>query len=124
MTSQPDSETVTADQNPALDPGQDRHPSTYDEVGDTICYSYLVTNIGNVTLDGSGHRHRQQGHRDVPAQSASLAPTGQVTCTATYSITQADLDAGSVTNIAAAQAARHRLEHRQRNRHRRPARPR
>ena len=52
VDSNEDSETVTADQNPALTIVKTATPATYDSVGDVIGYSYLVTNSGNVTLYG------------------------------------------------------------------------
>ena len=36
----------------------------------------------------------------TPTQPATLAPTESMTCTATYTVTQADLDGGSVVNTA------------------------
>ena len=35
-----------------------------------------------------------------PATPATLAPVAFVTCTATYAVTQADIDAGCVSNVA------------------------
>ena len=77
-------------------------PATYDAVGDVIDYSYLVTNTGNVTLAGPVTVTDDKATVTCPA--GGLAPGASMTCTASYTITQADLDAGSVTNIAQAHA--------------------
>ena len=97
--------------NAPLRPGITLHKSVAEDtltVGETLHYSFLVTNTGNVTLapvtindtEFTGH-----GTRPVvtcPAGAADLAPAASVTCTATYAVTQADVDAGSVSNTATA----------------------
>ena len=79
----------------------------YDSVGDTIDYNYLLTNTGTITLIGNGTGGLFTVTDDkvsvtCPATPAGLAPGDSVTCTGTYSITQADLDAGRVINHATA----------------------
>ncbi|MBT2534412.1 DUF11 domain-containing protein [Arthrobacter sp. ISL-48] len=77
-------------------------------VGQEITYSFLVTNTGNVTLEdvtvNEGNFSGAGELSDVtcPAEAARLAPAAAITCTATYSVVQADVDAGSITNTATA----------------------
>ncbi len=101
-TSPTDTETVTAVQSPALTIVKTATPTTYDSVGDVISYSYLVTNSGNMTLAGPFTVSDDKATDEACPATASLAPGGSITCTASYTITQADLDSGSVTNIASA----------------------
>ncbi len=87
-------------------------PATYDHVGQAITYTYVIKNTGNVTL-GPTQFTVTDDHIGSPlgtafncgGASTTLAPNGTVTCTATYAITQADLDAGTVTNTATAHGA-------------------
>ena len=94
-----DTETVTAVQMPALTIVKTADPLTYDEVGDVIGYSYLVTNSGNVTLFNITVVD-DKATVTCPDTSLGLAPLGTITCTASYTIDQGDLDFGSVTNVA------------------------
>ncbi len=68
------------------------------DAGDTIAYTFIVTNTGNVTLTGVTVTDPMVGAVTCPA--GPLAPGGSKTCTATYTLTQADVNAGSVVNTA------------------------
>ena len=104
VVSDPSTATVPAVQGPAITVVKSASPGSFSTAGTTLTYSFLVTNTGNVTLSSI-----QITDTDLPGLSAitcpdaSLAPTGSQTCTATYVTTQADVDAGSVTNTATAQ---------------------
>jgi uncharacterized repeat protein (TIGR01451 family) len=102
VTSPTDTETVTAVQAPGLTIVKSASPSTYNAVGAVISYSYLVTNSGNVTLSGPFSVSDNKTTNESCPATPSLAPGASITCTSSYTITQADLDGGSVTNIASA----------------------
>ena len=71
------------------------------EPGDTITYTFEVTNIGNVPI--SGITVADGLLAGVACPTDVLAPGATTTCTAApYTITQADLDTGSVHNVATA----------------------
>jgi hypothetical protein len=74
--------------------------------GQVITYSFQVTNTGNVTLrdvavqEGDFTGTGTLSAITCPTGTALLAPGLQVVCTATYTVTQADLNAGSIRNTA------------------------
>ncbi|MCL2737221.1 MAG: DUF11 domain-containing protein, partial [Propionibacteriaceae bacterium] len=78
-------------------------------LGDTVTFSYLVTNAGNVTMKGisieetdfSGYGSLDQR----PCPTTTLLPGEQVTCTATYQVVQMDVDTGVITNVAIAKGS-------------------
>lgn len=106
--SPPDEVVVDAPAAPALTIDKTATPDTVAAAGETITYSFLVTNTGNVTLadvavvEGAFSGAGELSAVVCPASAASLAPGASVTCTATYVVTQADADAGSITNAATA----------------------
>ena len=71
-------------------------------LGDIISYVFIVENTGNVTLTNIQVQDVLPGLNLVGGPISQLVPDeiDNTTFTATYEITQADLDAGSVTNSA------------------------
>jgi len=100
----PVSENITADQTPDLALVKTALTADFDAVGDLVDYEYVVTNTGNVTIASPITVTDDK----IPSVSCpalpggTLAPNATLTCTGTYSITQADIDAGSVVNMASA----------------------
>nr|WP_231118286.1 OmpA family protein [Lysobacter silvisoli] len=105
-TSPPSSATVTVNANPVLTLTKTATPTTVSAVGDTVAYSFAVTNSGNVTIANLVINETAfSGTGTAPVVTcpvATLAPGASTTCTASYTVTQADIDAGSVTNTATA----------------------
>ena len=80
--------------------------ATY-QVGDLLTYTLTSTNTGNVALSNvtidedtfTGTGQLVDG-TCTPQEPAALAPGESITCTATYTATQADVNAGQILNTA------------------------
>jgi uncharacterized repeat protein (TIGR01451 family) len=82
------------------------NPIIYDHVGQTVTYTYVITNSGTATLGPAQFTVTDTGI-GIPVNcgepTVTLASNATVTCSATYTITQANMDSGSVaTNATAA----------------------
>jgi uncharacterized repeat protein (TIGR01451 family) len=75
--------------------------TAYGAAGQTIPYSYLVDNTGGSTLSNVRVSDNKVA---VSCPSTTLAKGASETCTAVYTVTQGDVDSGSVTNAAVASA--------------------
>lgn len=77
------------------------------EVGDTITFSIKVNNIGEVNLNNVQVTEDTTGvvlGTCSPVQGSMLAVGEMMTCSASYVVTQDDLDLGTFTNVASADA--------------------
>jgi uncharacterized repeat protein (TIGR01451 family) len=89
---------------PALTLTKSAAETDYRAVGDTLHYSYLITNTGNVTLHQVGVSDtRSRGLTGLTCPPGTLAPGANESCTATHTITSADMADGRVVNTATAQ---------------------
>jgi uncharacterized repeat protein (TIGR01451 family) len=101
--------SVAATSSPSLSITKSADPTTYSGPGTLITYSYAVENTGNVTLSSATVTDPMNGLSAIDCGNgsnviSSLAPGDTVTCTASYSTTQADVDAGSISNTGSVQA--------------------
>ncbi|MBD9480710.1 DUF11 domain-containing protein, partial [Pseudoxanthomonas sp. PXM02] len=81
-------------------------PTTMSAVGQVVTYSFLVSNTGNVEVTALQINETAfSGTGAAPAITCpvnTLAAGANTTCTGTYTVTQQDIDAGSLTNTATA----------------------
>ena len=79
------------------------NPTTYDRAGQTITYTYVITNVGAATLGPAQFTVTDTG---IPTPincgeaTATLASNATVTCSATYTTTQADMGVASLSTNA------------------------
>lgn len=96
-------ETVPAEQRKSLSLDKTSDPKAYTKVGDVIKYEFIVTNTGNTKIVGPFTISDPTIPAvTCPSTPTSLAPGETLTCTASYSISQADIDKGQVSNTAKA----------------------
>ena len=100
----PDDDIQPLARTPELTLVKTAAPATYNAVGNIVNYSYELTNTGNETLFPVYAVTDDKATVTCPATPATLPPLASVTCTATYTIVQADMDAGFVTNVASGSA--------------------
>ncbi len=106
----PSTAIVNATASPGLTVAKTPSTTTISSVGQPVTYTIVATNSGNVTLSGVSVTDTLTAPA-APALAlsctptspvASLAPGAKITCTGTYSVTQADLDHGGIANTATA----------------------
>jgi uncharacterized repeat protein (TIGR01451 family)/gliding motility-associated-like protein len=93
--------TVTAVQSSGVDLTKTADVATYDQVGDVITYTLTVSNTGNETLDNVILTDPLSG---LVETIPTMTPAESLTYTTTYTVTQSDMEAGSITNIASVTA--------------------
>lgn len=81
-------------------------PAMFSQPGDTVDYTYTVTNDGNTPVSDIGIAETEfTGSGTPPAPictTTALDPGATAQCTASYIVTAADIVAGSVSNTAVA----------------------
>jgi len=95
-----DDETVTFPQNPAIQVVKTSDATGSNQVGDVITFTYEVTNTGDVTLTNVSVTDDLEG--PISLAKTTLIPGEATSGTAQYTVTQADIDAGSRQNVATA----------------------
>ncbi len=84
----------------ALSLSREVTPQGYSAVGTVVTYRYIIQNTSDVALAGPFTVIDDQMGTINACGEGPLAPGASTSCTAPHTITQADLDAGSITSNA------------------------
>ena len=108
VTSGPAHDTIPLPAHPGLSIVKSASPTDPADfvAGQVITYTFAITNTGNVTVSGLGVVETAfDGSGSITGltcPTTPLAPGASTTCTATYTLTDADIEQGSITNTAEA----------------------
>ena len=107
-----DPETITSTAVPSIGIVKTASPTTYAAAGVNITYTFAVTNSGNVTLTGVNVTDplpglgaitcNWAGSSNAATPAGTLSPGETVSCSASYTTTQGNVDARKVDNTATA----------------------
>lgn len=93
------STTISIVQDVAVQIALSADPTSVSQAGDVVTYTYTVSNTGQVTLTGITVTDDMLG--GIALSSTTLAPTASTSATATYTVTQSDIDNGTdIVNTA------------------------
>jgi len=104
----PDDPTLTGTpQNPDISVAKtgvfnDENGDGFGQVGETLSYTFVVTNTGNVTLTNISITDPLVAISGTPIASLAPGDSDGTSFTGSYTLTQADIDAGEFENIALA----------------------
>jgi choice-of-anchor A domain-containing protein/uncharacterized repeat protein (TIGR01451 family) len=103
----PHSQVIIPVPHPAIDLAKSVIPTTITNAGDSVTYTFLVNNTGNTPLTNVDVQETSFSGTGtlgpVSCGAVSLAVGAGTTCTAGYTATQADINAGQLVNVAVAQ---------------------
>ncbi|MFD1850654.1 MucBP domain-containing protein [Oceanobacillus bengalensis] len=91
--------TNTLKEDPSLELSKTSDLEYVTEVGQVITYTFEVENTGNVPISNIKVTDEMIG-KDIELESTTLQPNQITKGTATYEVTQDDLDNGGITNVA------------------------
>ncbi|WP_430334725.1 DUF7507 domain-containing protein [Rhodococcus sp. ACT016] len=106
-----DKEITASGADPALSVVKSSSTTEITGAGQKVPYSFEVTNTGNVTMKNITVTDTQVAPADaanmspVSCPETSLAPGKSMTCTAEYTVSQADYDHGKISDAATASGA-------------------
>ena len=80
----------------------DENGDGFSQPGETITYSFVITNTGNVTLTNVTVTDALVTVNGTPIPSLAPGESNSTSYTASYTVTQADIDAGNLENTAIA----------------------